>query len=246
MNNDLTLSKLIYPELKTTYRLSHSGTNFHIWRSKLDFVLVDNQVNYVLTEPKPSKDNLDDVVRHDKWAVNDFKARHIILGTLDDNLYMTYQKQDTAKSLMEALTMVFARTPIAKFTLFKRYVGYKMKEGTNINLHIVEMEAMAKELELEGLKMPEEIHSTLLLQSLPESWGDDVAAIEMNLNSDEDGLGFDNICCKLRNAGCWKEFCKARNDEEESSSSRDGSRGGFKGNCYNCGEFGHRKSFCPN
>ncbi|OMO55530.1 hypothetical protein COLO4_35929 [Corchorus olitorius] len=103
MKNDLTLSELIYPELKTTYKLTYYGTNFHIWRSKLDFVLVQNQVNYVLTKPKPTKDNSDDIVRHDKWAAVDFKAHHIILGTLDDNLFMTYQKQDAAKLLLSAL-----------------------------------------------------------------------------------------------------------------------------------------------
>ncbi|OMO93991.1 hypothetical protein CCACVL1_06236 [Corchorus capsularis] len=70
MENDLILSELIYPELKTTYRLTYSGTNFHICRSKVDFIIVENQVNYVLTEPKPTIDNPDDIVRHDKWAAN--------------------------------------------------------------------------------------------------------------------------------------------------------------------------------
>ncbi|XVF68478.1 hypothetical protein PTKIN_Ptkin11bG0006000 [Pterospermum kingtungense] len=245
---DINLSEIIYPELKTTYRLNYSETNFHIWRDKLDFVLKENKVNYVLTERKPSKDNQDEAASHDKWVADDFKARHIILGTLHDHLYMSYHEHETAKSIMDGLTRLFTRPSMAKrINLFRRYMNHRMEEGTSIDQHIIEMFVRAKELELEGVKVPQEFQAVALMESLPESWEDEVRSITWNLETDEEGLGLDNVCKKLRSVGGWKEYYYRRaRDDDDASSSKDGSRGGFKGKCFSCGEFGHRKYDCPN
>jgi hypothetical protein len=44
---------MVFPELKTTSRLNNSGTNFHIWKAKVGFVLIHHRVNYIFTDPKP-------------------------------------------------------------------------------------------------------------------------------------------------------------------------------------------------
>ncbi|GMI88899.1 hypothetical protein HRI_002559200 [Hibiscus trionum] len=201
---DFTISDIIYPELKTSSRLEYLGTNFHIWRTKLDFVLKDHGVHYVLTpNPNPNPDH--------KWVGDDRHARRLILETLHEHLYMSYHKHETAKSLMDALTTAFTRHSAAnRFRLLRRYKDYKMQEGTSIAQHIVEMNAMAKELELEGLNLPKELHSVALLESLPESWDDVVASITMDLGKDEEALRSDNICMKLMNAGDVKELFKGR------------------------------------
>lgn len=184
--NELTLSEIVYPELKTTYRLNwpnSDDTHFHIWRIKLDFVLVDNNVKYVLTEPKPSKENPDDKVAklHDKWVDDDFKARHIILGTLHDYLYKDYHGYETAKSIMDGLTRLFTRPSMGKrINLFRRYMNHRMEEGKSVNQHIIEMIGKARDLEWAGVKLPEELQAVVLLESLPESWDDVVSLITFN------------------------------------------------------------------
>ncbi|KAK8701446.1 hypothetical protein V6N13_019833 [Hibiscus sabdariffa] len=141
---DLTISDIIYPELKTTSRLKYLGTKFHVWRTMLDFVLKDHGVNFVLTQD-PSKPN-----PNDKWVDDDYQAHRLIHETLHKNLYMFYQKHENAKSLMDTLTMDFMRHSASKrFMLFRRYKDYKMLEGSSITQHIIEMNSMAKELELE-------------------------------------------------------------------------------------------------
>ncbi|KAK8701449.1 hypothetical protein V6N13_019836 [Hibiscus sabdariffa] len=204
---DLTISDIIYSELKTTSRLEYLGTNLHV----------------------PSKPNPDD-----KWVDDHSQARRLIHESLHENLYMSYQKHETAKSLMDALTTDFTRHFESKrFMLFRRYKDYKMQEGSSITQHIIGVE-------LEGMNLPKELQSLVLLESLPESWDDVVTSITMDLGKDEKALRSDNICMRLLNAGDEKELFESHDNEESSS------WGGFNGNCYSCGEFGHRISDCPN
>ncbi|KAK8662667.1 hypothetical protein V6N13_024558 [Hibiscus sabdariffa] len=115
-----------------------------------------------------------------------------------------------------------------------------MQEGSSITQHIIKMNAMAKELELEGVNLPKELLSVVLLESLPESRDDVVTSITMDLGKDEEALRLDNICIRLMNARDVNELFKSRDNDESSS------RVGFNGSCYNCGESGHRISDCPN
>ena len=108
-------------------RLNNSGTNFHIWKAKVGFVLIHHRVNYVFTNPKPpvpansTPPNV--VANYHKWIADDVTARHIILGTLHENLYICYHQHETAESLMDALTLFFTKPcMLRRMALFKSYV----------------------------------------------------------------------------------------------------------------------------
>ncbi|KAL6289454.1 hypothetical protein ACE6H2_006964 [Prunus campanulata] len=108
MNSDSSsFSALVYPELKTTHQLDCT-TNFQTWRSKLDFVLADNN----------------------KWLRDDFTARHIILGALHKHVQMSYNRHETTKSLKDPLSAFFTRPSMAKrMVKLRQYVDHKMHEG---------------------------------------------------------------------------------------------------------------------
>ncbi|KAK8547483.1 hypothetical protein V6N12_031620 [Hibiscus sabdariffa] len=92
-----------------------------------------------------------------------------------------------------------------------------MQEGSSITQHIIKMNAMAKELELEGVNLPKELLSVVLLESLPESRDDVVTSITMDLGKDEEALRLDNICIRLMNARDVNELFKSRDNDESSS-----------------------------
>lgn len=240
MDFETSLSSMVYPELKTTHRLDF-GVNFHIWRDKIDFVLVDNKVDYVLTEQKPPEN---DVARHkQQWLHDDYTARHLILGALTDHVYMTHQKHETAKSLMDALTATFTKPSMTKrMYKLKGYVGHKMAEGKSVNEHILEMGSMAYDLECEGLKIPDEVQAVMLMNSVPDSWDEMMTPVRLNMNLDKSGdpdMGLDRVSSRLREIGVLKESFRRR--EEDEAKQR---RPHFNGQCYSCGEYGHHRAHC--
>lgn len=246
MEIDFSLSQLVYPELKTTYRLNYTGsTNFHIWKSKLGFVLVDNRVEYVLARPLPDKQA--DPEAHQKFLDDDFTARHIILGSLDDALIISFKHQETAKSLMDALTSYFTKPSMSKrMTLLRRYVTHKMSDDTSAQEHVLTMINLAMDLKMEGVEIPDELQAVFLMNSLPDSWQDSMFGMIMNIDKDEKGLSLRNVIDKVRTTGSWKEIFRARDRDEVKSNSGSSSRSfKFRGKCYGCGEVGHRQADCP-
>ncbi|GLT80742.1 hypothetical protein SLA2020_521660 [Shorea laevis] len=179
---NLCISKIVYPELRTTARLK-LGDNFYVWRSKVGFVLVDNGVDNVLTLPKPSKE--DDPAGHDKWVLDDLTARGILLGSIHEYLLFDTSEDETAKALMDRITALFTGPSLSKrMVLLRRYMRRRMKEGTSINQHIIEMNAMVAEMAREGMKVPEAMQAAALMNSFPESWRDVKVNIIVNLELD--------------------------------------------------------------
>lgn len=212
-------SALVYPELKTTHRLDHN-TNFLIWKDKLKFVLWDHKVHYVFSEPKPPEPTGtppqdDAVARHRKWVDGDYLARHIILGALHERVYMCYQHHKNAKSLLDALTADFGKSPMSKkMAKLRRYVEHKMADGKSVNEHILEMGSMVYGLESEGVKVSEELQAVMLMNSLPESWAD------MNTDLDgSNGMVLDRVTKKLTEIGAWKNMSKGLNKAVSEASS---------------------------
>lgn len=124
-----------------------------------------------------------------------------------------------------------------------------MSDETPLNEHVLDMRALAKELELEGVKIPDEFQAVVLMNSLQESWEDAVEKIVTNIDTDEKESSLENVENRVRAMGKWKEFKDAEIDDTRSMcefSTRSSERGSFRSVCYGCGEFGHCKSDCPN
>lgn len=231
-----------YPELQTTLRLDFAVDYFHTWKDKLDFVLINKDVDYVLTVPKPPEN---EVAGYKKWIRDDRIARYLIIGAMHERLYSSYKEHETAKSLMDALTATFTKPSMMKrMTKLSKYVGHKMAEGKPVFEHILEMGSMAGDLEREGLKIPEEVQTVMLMNSMPESWNDVVTSLKLSMDFDkskwgEPDLGLDMVSRRLRDIGDMKELYRKR--EEEEAKRR---RPHFKGHCFTCGEYGHHRNHC--
>lgn len=157
------LSDLVYAELKTTGRLElgSMATAFRIWRHKLDFVLANEKLKYVFTDPIPYKEK--DPFAHKKFLDDDSRAQGIILSRLDDSSLLCYHKRHvSAKSLLDALTSASIQPLMTRpMTLLRRYMGRKIFDEMPVREHVLNMGAMARELELEGIKIPDEFQAVV-------------------------------------------------------------------------------------
>lgn len=90
-----------------------------------------------------------------------------------------------------------------------------------------------------------------MIKSLPDSWEDAVERMVVSIDSDAKELSLEDVQDRVRAIGGWKESLKAipedyDDDVDGASSAKSSRRGSFRGKCHGCGEFGHRKSNCPN
>ncbi|XP_010264577.1 PREDICTED: uncharacterized protein LOC104602546 [Nelumbo nucifera] len=240
--------EIVYPELISTRKLKVDGSNFDSWKNKIELVLSDLKVDYVLTDPKPT-DPTDDSSEehrelHRKWLSDDSTCRHLMLGAMDDKMFGFSNGYKTTEAMMDALTKLFDTNSLPhRMSLLRKYTQHKMSEETNINDHLIEMGSMVVELERAGLPVPEAMQVAILMNSLPESWQSVMGLImlmkpdEWSLNSVSRHLGVagDLMAWKSRNGG-----------EDETSNKKQRKEGGFKGNCFSCGKRGHCQSDCPN
>ncbi|CAI9107020.1 OLC1v1006285C1 [Oldenlandia corymbosa var. corymbosa] len=171
----------------------------------------------------------EDARRFKKWHADDFTCRHLILGTLDDDIFLSFCDYPTAKSLMDAIDTFFSTSSAAqKLVRLKRYTNHRMAEGTPIFNHLHEMDRMVLNLKDSGMCIPSEMQSAFLIDSLPGSWNQTVSSLEFNMSMDKENSGWniDNVWKRVRDAGRLKEMFEKT--EADDSRPHDNANGGWK------------------
>eukprot|EP00268_Persea_americana_P052720 TRINITY_DN5919_c0_g1_i1.p1 TRINITY_DN5919_c0_g1~~TRINITY_DN5919_c0_g1_i1.p1 ORF type:complete len:250 (+),score=27.56 TRINITY_DN5919_c0_g1_i1:105-752(+) len=199
----MTISELVYSDLISTDKKltsSSSPPEFRRWKRKIEFVLSDAHLKYVLSDPKPTDASLN------QWVSDDERARSMILFAMDDLLFDVYSAHETAKLLMDSLAEIFPPgSSEYAVNLYKKYTNYKMGYHTSINDHLLQMRAMAIDLEHLCLScVGEEAQKDAILNSLPESWAE--VRDELRLRVHE--LNLEDLMRNLRKA---EEMEKSRN-----------------------------------
>lgn len=59
-------------------------------------------------------------------------------------------------------------------------MGYRMSDETNVRNHIAKLGGMAMELDKVGIEVPNEMQAFVLMESLPDSWENDVRLVTVN------------------------------------------------------------------
>lgn len=207
--------------------------------------LFDAGIKHVLSDQKPTDPSPESSSKPlEQWLSDDQRSRSIILFAMDDLLFDAYSNQETSKQIMDSLTKIFDPTNGAyRYNLYHKYSKHKMAEETPINEHLLEMRAMAIDLEHAGMSIPEGFQKILILNSLPDSLQS--ARLNIDLNRIE---SLEDVMRRLRVEGEVLKMVTRDAEESESESDRKRQRSGnkeFRGNCYNCGKPGHCRSNCP-
>ncbi|KAL3530915.1 hypothetical protein ACH5RR_010237 [Cinchona calisaya] len=246
-----TLSEIIYPQFKTYLRIDYKGPRFSTWKRELFTVLEDCQVKYVLKDTKPSEPtdstSEEDVHLYKKWQADDFTCRHLVLGAMEDDVFLSFHDCPTAKALIDALETFFDSPSTAqKLVLLKKYTNHHMSDDTPIIDHILKMDLMTRNLEIAGIDVPDEIQSVVLVDSLPKSWGEALTVLNVNMSMDkETGLSLDNVRKRVRDAGQIKELMARADDSMSHDNANKKNKKVVRGKCYSCGRPGHYQSDCP-
>ena len=266
-------SNLLIRAIIEKYPLENDGSNFLDWSLKLNLILRQEDISYVLNDEMPTlgeNATPEEIAKKEKFRKDELVVQGIMLGSMASELQRKYLEY-APKKMIEQLSKAFeesARKERYRTTL--AFIGCKMAEGTSVNLHMLKMMGYLEKLEKLKAPIPGDIAEDIILGSLPSSYKDFV----MHLHMREKAPTLDEIHQSLKqaevdlNKGKGERNVLAISQESKKISKNKGKKGTktpAKGKgkgvaqvstsksrkptpqteCFYCHELGHFKANCP-
>ena len=161
-----------------------TGTNYKDWLRNLKIVLNCEKIGYVLENdiPRlPARPTDDQRETHQKWTDDDIRVKCYIMASMINELQCQHENIKTARKILAHLQELYGeQSRTARFEVSKRLFKAKMREGQSVHDHCLTMIKDLEELEKLGMSMHKELQIDLILQSLPDSFGQFIVNYHMN------------------------------------------------------------------
>ena len=232
--------------------------NFMVWKSTIEDLLVQQNLDEALEKEKPA--NLDDAA----WASKKKKAVSTIRLAIASEIKYNFLTETDPKVLLEKLQSIYASKSLTN-RLCLRWELYqlKMENGTNLQNHINSFTQLVCQLQNADEKIPDQEQALLLLASLPKSYRPIVQTLlvgrekitldeaitivrenERMMTQIDGGASYNNHDQALAVEGSERGRNKSRRDDQRSRS-KSRPRDCSNVECYYCHEKGHLQYNCP-
>ena len=201
------------------------------------------------------------------------KAYSLIALNVDKHLQIHVSSTNSAKEAWDSLQKHFEFVSVSQMVrLTRRFYAAQMEEGADLMKHITTMTSLAEQLREMKEDISSKKFAIVVLGSLPDSYENfmismnarDVEKLEWNdvkgalteeymkrKDKDENKTRSDEALLTMRRGGSsssrgGRSAGRSRGGFQARNSYHPyGGRGGFRGNCYNCNEAGHKSQNCP-
>lgn len=144
----------------------------------MEMLLIREELWYVVEEPKPEPVT-------PKWSTNDKKARATMGLCVEDSQYSLVKGATNAKDFWKALRDYHEKeTVTSRVSLLRKLCHLNLVEGGDMEAHLFEVEELFSRLENADLKLEQPMKISMMLRSLPESYGGLVTALESRSDQD--------------------------------------------------------------
>ena len=147
------------------------GDNYIKWKSNINIVLICENQKFVLTEecpPEPHATASRNVrEKYDSWQLANNKARCYMLASMNDVLRTKHENMETAYEIWESLSSMFGRqSDQSRHEATKAYLTTKMKKGSSVREHVLNMINLIHQAEIHGATVDEKTQVSVILESL--------------------------------------------------------------------------------
>lgn len=230
-----------------------NDTNYESWKIQIKSILICNELwKYTSGAEIRTTEN------SDVWTLKDEKALALILLSTSKNQLNHIKKATTSHEAWEKLKSTYeSKSPVRKSVLYKQLYRMKKEQGQSMMEYINSFVDKIEQLEDAGIKLPEELTSIMMLNSLPTEYENFCVAMESRDNTptidflkakliEEEARRIDQNDCKshdsennalmVNNKGCNKNTKDTHMKHTKNYK--------FTGKCYKCNKIGHKSAEC--
>lgn len=225
-------------------------TNYESWKIQIKSILVCNELwKYT------SGDEISTPENRAVWTSKDEKALALILLSISKNQLNHVKKVTTSHAAWEKLKSIYeSRGPVRKSVLYKQLYRMKEEQEQSMMDYVSSFVDKIEHLEDAGIKLPDELASIILLNSLPPEYENFCVAMESRDHiptidflktklieeevrridqNDSKGYNSENNALTANNKGSNKNAKDAHTKSYK-----------FTGKCYKCNKIGHKSADC--
>ena len=156
--------------------LSHNkltGENYVDWKRNLDIVLTAENLKKVLSKPFPLEpiegSTEEEVKAYSDWKRSDDLAKCYILASMSNVLQQQHTNMDTASDIMYNLAEMFGdQSRQARQEAMRKLMNCRMKSGTPVRTHMLEVIGILNDLEVMGAEIDGETQVDMAIETLSD------------------------------------------------------------------------------
>ena len=257
-NNNYTMSlRSVLEKDKLT------GTNFLDWFRNLRIVLKQERKLYVLDEPLPEEpvDNAPGAEKnaYEKHHNDSIDVACLMLATMSFELQKDLEIMEAYDMIFNLKEMFQYQARPERYESTKALLSCKMAEGASVIAHVLKMKGYIEHLDRLGFPLSQELATDLILNSLPDSFGQFVMNYNMNemdksiselhtmLKIDEQNIKSksDHVLMVQNGKGFKKKGKgKGKSNAQPKPKPESKAKAPKEGVCFFCNEPGHWKRDC--
>nr|XP_009778687.1 PREDICTED: uncharacterized protein LOC104228001 [Nicotiana sylvestris] len=256
-------SRTVVPPAEKSGKFSRA--NFKGWKQRVFFWLTTLGMQKFNSEepPVPAMDMLNNkkFMIVEVWKQADFLCKCYILSALEDNLYNVYSVMNTLKELCDALEKKYKTEDVClKKLMVAKFLDYKIIDNKTVGTQVQELQLIFHNLIAEGMVVNEAFQVAAMIEKLPPLWRDfknylkhkrkemKLEDLVIHLKIEEDNKLAEKKYrgnSTIMRANIVEETApKSKKRKRSSRQTKEQNKKKFKGNCYNCGNIGHKSPDC--